>query len=144
MSARGKRLLAIDPMPVPSGAVPLVLMGPAPGAYLIPFLPPDIRALALKNNLVDPSDDNGLTRRMQAAIAAHDGARWQTYMHHQKFWLLGNSRRRFQCPLHGVCNVTVIKMATAAQREHRRDALQKNIALLGRHRMSGAHDGATS
>jgi hypothetical protein len=51
-------------------------------------------------------------------------------MRHQNFWLLGNSRRRLvghtvQCPLHGVCNVTVIKMATTAQREHRRDALQK-------------------
>jgi hypothetical protein len=42
----------------------------------IPFLPPDIRALGLKNNLVEPTDDNGLTRRIRAAIAAHEGPIW--------------------------------------------------------------------
>jgi hypothetical protein len=70
----GQRLLAMDPMPVPPGA--LVLTGPDPVAYLIPFLPPDIRALGLKTNLVDPADDDGLTRRIRAAIAAHEGPIW--------------------------------------------------------------------
>jgi hypothetical protein len=71
----GQRLLAMDPTPVPPGALVLTT-DPEPVAYLIPFLPPDIRALGLKNNLVEPTDDNGLTRRIRAAIAAHQGPIW--------------------------------------------------------------------
>ena len=45
----GQRVLAVDPMPVPPGALMLTADDDAV-AYLIPFLPPNVRALGLKNN----------------------------------------------------------------------------------------------
>ena len=44
-----------------------------PLAYVIPFLPPGVRAIAPESNFTDPRFENRLQRDMATLIAAHRG-----------------------------------------------------------------------
>lgn len=51
----------------------VLLMGDDALSYLVPFLPPGVRAIGLRNNMVRDGEEHGLARRIRAAIAAHQG-----------------------------------------------------------------------
>ncbi|MCW8084936.1 hypothetical protein [Sabulicella glaciei] len=69
------RLFQSDPIPVKPGAL-VVTLDWEPHAYLVPFLPADVRVFGLHTNFNNPDHDHGLNRRIRAAIAAHDGPIW--------------------------------------------------------------------
>ena len=72
----GTRILDVEAMPVRPGDL-VVSVDDAPMAYLVPLMPPDIRAIGLASNFVRPGHDHGMMRRIRAAIAEHgDGAIW--------------------------------------------------------------------
>jgi|GEM_PF-5191227 len=72
----GTRILDVEAMPVRPGNL-VVSVDDAPMAYLVPLMPPDIRAIGLASNFVRPGHDHGMMRRIRAAIAEHgDGAIW--------------------------------------------------------------------
>jgi hypothetical protein len=68
-------ILEVEPMPVGPGAL-VGFVGDQPQAYLVPFMPPSVRVLGLKNNLISPQADHGLLRRIRAAIREHEGEAW--------------------------------------------------------------------
>lgn len=79
--AHGTRVIRLEPAPpVASGAMVLVVGG-YPVSYLVPFLPADVRVVALTNNVMYPQfaqagRDYGLLRRAREAVAGHRGAFW--------------------------------------------------------------------
>ena len=68
-------VIRFEPLPVPPGAL-LLLTADDALAYVVPFLPPDVRAIGVRSNLVRPGEEHGLARRIRAAIAGHDGPIW--------------------------------------------------------------------
>jgi len=72
----GARIMDVATMPVRPGDL-VVSVDDSPMAYLVPLMPPDIRAIGLASNFVRPDQDHGLMRRIRAAIQQHaDGAIW--------------------------------------------------------------------
>jgi len=71
----GAQMVTVPPMPVPEGAL-VVTLDDEPHSYLVPFMPPSVRVLGLNTNLLRPTDETGLTRRLREAIATHAGPRW--------------------------------------------------------------------
>ena len=71
----GQRIMEVGAMPVRSGALVVSVDG-APMSYLVPLMPPDIRALGLASNFVQPGQEHGLSRRIRAALAEHGGVIW--------------------------------------------------------------------
>ena len=51
----------------------ILLVGDDALSYVVPFLPPEARAIGLSNNLVRDGEEHGLTRRIREAVAAHHG-----------------------------------------------------------------------
>ena len=68
-------IFRFDPAPpVPAGSM-LLLAGWHPLSYVVPFLPADVRAVGLYNNILAerPAEEYGLLRRVREAVAAHPG-----------------------------------------------------------------------
>lgn len=68
----GARAVQLDPPAVPRDAM-LLLVGDDALAYVVPFLPPEVRAVGLRNNLIREGEEHGLARRVREAVAAHRG-----------------------------------------------------------------------
>ncbi len=58
--------------PLPPGSL-LILLDPAPMAYVALATPPDVALVGANNNLVRPGDDFPLARRIAARIRSHTG-----------------------------------------------------------------------
>jgi hypothetical protein len=73
--AWGRSYFGVQPPPLEQPERTVVLMaGLEPTAYLIPFFPHAVRFLRIQSYFTGPSaQPNGLDRRMQRVVAAHDG-----------------------------------------------------------------------
>ncbi|MDB5380319.1 MAG: hypothetical protein JWR00_4765 [Rubritepida sp.] len=68
----GAQVIRLDPLPMPAGGM-LLIAGDDGLSYVVPFLPPGVRAVALYDNLIRPGQEHGLTRRIREAVANHGG-----------------------------------------------------------------------
>jgi len=68
----GAQVLRLDPVPMPADGL-LLIAGNDGLGYVVPFLPPGVRALGIYNNLIHPGQETGLARRIREAIAGHRG-----------------------------------------------------------------------
>jgi hypothetical protein len=68
----GAQVVRLDPPPMPADGM-LLIAGNDGLGYIVPFLPPGVRAVGIYNNLVRPGQETGLVRRIRAAIASHQG-----------------------------------------------------------------------
>ena len=69
--------LAVDVRPPAFPADTLVLLlDPAPMAYVAAFVPPSIRFAGVNSNLLHPGDDTALARAAADSIARHAGPLW--------------------------------------------------------------------
>lgn len=68
----GAQVIRLDPPPMPAGGM-LLIAGDDGLGYVVPFLPPGIRAVGIYNNLVRPEQGTGLAHRIREAIAGHQG-----------------------------------------------------------------------
>jgi len=72
----GARILDVEAMPVRPGDL-VVSVDDAPMSYLVPLMPPDIRAIGLASNFVRPGQEHGVMRRIRSALEEHgDRAIW--------------------------------------------------------------------
>lgn len=69
----GAQVIRVDPVPMPADGMLLIAGNDALG-YVVPFLPPGVRAVGIYNNFIVPGQEHGLTRRIREAIAGHGGA----------------------------------------------------------------------
>lgn len=68
----GAQVIRLDPPPMPADGM-LLIAGDDGLGYVVPFLPPGVRAVAIYNNLIRPERETGLARRIREAIADHHG-----------------------------------------------------------------------
>jgi hypothetical protein len=73
--AYAAHILETDPIPIPAGAL-AVTLDESPLGYLVPLLPNDVRVLGLNTPFSSLAGEHGLSRRMHAAIAEHNGTIW--------------------------------------------------------------------
>lgn len=68
----GAQVVRVDLPPVPHEAAVLLFGDDALG-YLVPFLPREVRAIGVRNNLIRDGEEHGLARRIREALTAHRG-----------------------------------------------------------------------
>lgn len=71
-----KYIIEVERLPVAPGSLVLIAdrqAENAPHAYLVPFLPRDVRVLGISNNIIAPGQPIGLNRRIEQIIAPHPG-----------------------------------------------------------------------
>lgn len=68
----GAQVVRLDPVPMPADGM-LLIAGDDGLGYVVPFLPPGVRAVAIYNNLIRPGQETGLARRIRDAVASHRG-----------------------------------------------------------------------
>jgi hypothetical protein len=69
----GRQAIEVQ-MPAMAPDSMVLLLGDDALSYLVPFMPPGIRAIGLRNNFVREGEEHGLIRRIRAAIAGHQGS----------------------------------------------------------------------
>jgi hypothetical protein len=65
----------VRPPAFPEGSL-VLLLDPAPMAYVAAFSPPRVRFAGVNSNLLRPGDDSVLARAAMAAVAGHKGPLW--------------------------------------------------------------------
>lgn len=68
-------MIAVKFPPLPAGSVVLTSTE-HPVAYAIAFLPPDVPAMAIRNNFMDPQRCARLQQRVERTVATHPGPLW--------------------------------------------------------------------
>lgn len=68
----GAQVVGVDAVPMPADGM-LLIAGDDGLGYVVPFLPPGVRAVGIYNNLIRPGQETGLARRIREAVADHRG-----------------------------------------------------------------------